>query len=146
MQTKKRVLLIALILVSGFVLADYLEFFPTLYKDYAMNLPFTFEFIDAVDNTPVSGITVNASYNGADAISKYHDDGGNTAYVVIKGGGFGYKQTFLFKKPSPRRAIKQIAEKEIDFTFQRTGYKTITQTLSKGKRGEIYIIKLSPVQ
>ncbi|MHC5185014.1 MAG: hypothetical protein ACYSPI_12185 [Planctomycetota bacterium] len=145
MKVKKRILWGVFGFILGFVIADYLEFFPTLYKDYGMSLPFTFEFVDSVDGTPVDGVVVNATYKDVDVINKYHDVGGGTVYVLARGGGFGYKQTFFFKKPSPRRTIKRINEKEIDFTFQHPLYKTYKKTLSKGKRGEIYTVKLIPI-
>ena len=136
MKLRKRIFLGTLVLVLGFVLADYLEFFPTIYKDYGMSLPFRFELVDSVDGTPVDGIVVKATYKDFDVINKCNDEGGGTVYIDAHGGGFGYKQTFLFKKPSPRRAIKRINEKEIDFTFQHYLYMTYKITLSKEKAGE----------
>lgn len=83
---------------------------------------------------------------GSDVIIKYMDIGGGVVSVVAGGGGFGYTQTLFFKKPSPRRAIKRINEKEIDFTFQHPLYKTFKGTFSRGKPGEIYTVKLIPIE
>lgn len=146
MKVKKRIFWGFLVFVSGFILADYLELFPSIHKDCSMSLPFTFEFVDAVDAAPVDGVVVNATYNGSDVIVKCHDDIVGTVYVLVKGGGFGYKQTFFFKKPSPRKTIKRINEKEIEFSFQHPLYKTFKKTTSKGKLGEIYTVKLNPIE
>jgi hypothetical protein len=141
----KKTVGVLLTLSCAFVLADYLESFPGIYKDFAMNLPFTFEFYDAENGKPVSGVVVDASYKGENAVNRYHEFE-NIVDVLVRGGGFGYKKTFLFKKPSPRQTIKRINNKQIDFTFQHPGYQTVKRTLSKNKSGDSYVIKLAPIQ
>ncbi|MHC4836440.1 MAG: hypothetical protein ACYTCN_10995, partial [Planctomycetota bacterium] len=85
------------------------------------------------------------SYKGENAVNRYHEFE-NIVDVLVRGGGFGYKKTFLFKKPSPRQTIKRINNKQIDFTFQHPGYQTVKRTLSKNKSGDSYVIKLAPIQ
>ena len=146
MKVKKRIILIVLVLMAGFVLADYVGLFPSICKDMGLDLVYNFEIIDSVNGTPVEGVVINATYKDSDAVIKSIDAGGGIYYIRAYGGRFGYTQTIFFKKPSPRQTIKEIKNKEIDFTFQHPLYKTFKKTYQQGKPREIYTVELVPAE
>jgi hypothetical protein len=131
------------LIAIGFIAADYMGWFTTIYKDYGMELMFEFAFVDAADTTPVEGVAVSATYKGTDALCDCQNAGGITRATVL-GGGFGYTQTLLFKKPSPWQTIKRISEKQIDFIFRHPDYITCTKTLSQAEQDGICTIMLVP--
>ena len=134
--------------MAGFVLADYLELLVPfiICKDMSKLLVFNFEITDSVNGTPVDGVIINATYKDSDAVIQSNDVGGGIYYIIAHGGSFGYRQTIFFKKPSPRQTIKEIKNKEIDFTFQHPLYKTFKKTYQQGKPREIYTVELVPAE